>query len=222
MRAVAALLALVALECAAAPFAVRIGKEQVVLDAPPGFSDTLNMGSPRLQDLAASLTSASNRVVLFGLSDPDYRRFTLGDPADFKRYLVAATARDAEEASLGIEQFARLSTDWRGSFGEIVKPPELLKFLDGQPIGRVHLLHELRKEPTATSVILAMRLPPLPGKRFFDPATPQYQIFTETLLLVRGKVLRLTIFALYENSGDGEWLRTTTERWIDDLRRLNR
>jgi hypothetical protein len=161
-------------------------------------------------------------VLLFGLPDADYRRFTLGDPADFKRYLVAATARNAEEESLGMEQFGRLSTEWRGGFGEPARSPDLLKFLDGQPIGQVHMLRELRKEPTSTAVLLAMRLPPLPGKRFFDAPTPQYQIFTESLLLVRGKVLRLTVFALYENAGDGEWLRSTTERWIDDLRRLNR
>ena len=52
MRILAALLAVFALDCAAAPFAVRLGIEKLALDTPPGFSDTSNLASPRLQDLA--------------------------------------------------------------------------------------------------------------------------------------------------------------------------
>jgi hypothetical protein len=57
------LLAAVSLHCAAAPFAVRLGGERMVLDAPPGFADTLDLASPRLRELAESLTSASNRFL---------------------------------------------------------------------------------------------------------------------------------------------------------------
>src|ERR1700741_1638638 len=77
----------------AAPFAVQVGEARIGLDAPPGFADTGFTGSPRLQELGESLTSASNRVLLFAVSDADLRRFTLGDPLELRRYMVAVTPR---------------------------------------------------------------------------------------------------------------------------------
>src|SRR6267378_4739945 len=42
----------------AAPFAIQLGDTRLGLDAPPGFTDSGFTGSPRLQELAESLTSA--------------------------------------------------------------------------------------------------------------------------------------------------------------------
>lgn len=216
-----ALLAALSYECAAAPFAVRLGLEKIVLDTPPGFSDTLDLASPRLQDLAATLTPASNRVLLFGLTDEDFRKFTVGDQADFQRYLIAVTPKGLEHERFDAKTFARLVGDSLGALGEPIKAPDLVPFLETQPIGRVLLLAEIKKEPTLVSVIRAVRLPPLPGKRFFDSSTPQYQVLSDTLLLVRGKALRLSIYTMYNGPGDTEWLRTTTQRWMEELQRLN-
>src|SRR5205807_9947955 len=80
----------------AAPFAVQLGDARLGLDAPPGFADTGFTGSPRLQELAESLTSASNRILLFAISDADLRRFTLGDTPEFRRYMIAVTPKGLE------------------------------------------------------------------------------------------------------------------------------
>ena len=217
----ALLIAVASLPCAAVPFSVRLGVEKLVLDTPPGFSDTTEFASPRLQDLAATLTSASNRVLIFGLTDADFRKFTLGDVAEFRRYLIAVTPRGLEQERVGAEQFARLSGDAMGVLGEPVKAPDLAKFLEKQPIGMVHLVSEIKKEPTLVSVVRAVRLPPLPAKKFYDSATQQYQLLSDTLMLVRGKALRLSVYTLYDSPEDSEWLRATTQRWIEDLQRLN-
>jgi hypothetical protein len=217
----AALLAVISLPCSAVPFSVRLGLEKVVLDTPPGFSDTTDLASPRLQDLAATLTSASNRVLIFGLTDADFRKFTLGDVAEFRRYLIAVTPKGLEQERVGTEQFARLVGDAMGVLGEPIKAPDLAKFLEKQPIGLVHLVAEIKKEPTLVSVVRAVRLPPIPGKKFYDSATPQYQLLSDTLVLVRGKALRLSVYTLYDSPEDAEWLRATTQRWMEELQRLN-
>src|SRR5688572_33501429 len=93
----------VSLQCAAAPFALQLGDARVALDAPPGFADTTFTGSPRLQDAAESLTSPSNRVLLFALSDGDLRRFTQGDVPDLKRFMIASTPKRSEERRVGKE-----------------------------------------------------------------------------------------------------------------------
>ena len=70
------------------------------LDAPPGFADTGFTGSPRLLELAEGLTSASNRILLFAISDADLRRFTIGDPLELRRYMLAATPKGMERDSV--------------------------------------------------------------------------------------------------------------------------
>src|SRR3954470_18309983 len=96
VRALLALLALASLQCAAAPFGVQVGDARLGLDAPPGFADTGFTGSPRLQELAESLTSASNKILLFALSDADVRRFMQGDPLEARRYMVVVIPRAME------------------------------------------------------------------------------------------------------------------------------
>jgi hypothetical protein len=206
---------------AAAPYSVRLGLEKIVLDAPPGFSDTTELASPRLQDLAATLTSDSNRVLLFALSDSDLRRFTQGDQLEMRRYVLAATPKGAERERLSAEQFSVLVNDSARALGKPVEEKDLVKFLEGQPIGLAHLLSELKKEPTVVSVMQAVRLPPLPGATMFADKKPQYQVSTTTLMLVKDRALQLAIFTMYEGPADADWLRTTTQRWIEEIRRLN-
>ena len=70
-------------------------------------------------------------------------------------------------------------------------------------------------------MLQATRLPPLPGATFWESNKPQYLFFTTTLFLIRGKALQLAVFSLFEDPADVEWLKTITQRWQDELRRLN-
>jgi hypothetical protein len=221
MRILAALLAAVSLNCAAAPFTVRLGVEKIVLDAPPGFTDTTELASPRLQDLAETLTAASNRILVFALSDADVRRFTQGEMLDAKRYMIAVTPKGLERERVSPAQLAAYISDSVQNLGKPVQAPDLVKYLETQPIGKASLITELRREPTAVSVLQATRLPPLPGKKFWESDTPQYLAFTTTIFLVHGKAIQLAVYSLYEGPADVEWLKATTQRWVDELLRLN-
>ena len=222
MRIFAALLAAVSLNCAAAPFTVRLGLEKIALDALPGFTDTTDFASPRLQDLAATLTSASNRILLFALTDADLRRFTNGDPLDLKRrYMMAVTPKGLERERVGGELFKALVADSLRDLGTPEQVTDLPKFLESRPIGLANLLAELKKERTAVSLLQATRLPPLPGERMFDKSTPQYLLFTTTFVLLRGKALLLSVYTLFYEPADMDWLKIATQRWVDDLQRLN-
>ncbi len=220
----AVVLAALPLAGAAAPYSVRLGLEKIVLDALPGFTDTTDLGSPRLQDLASALTSSSNRVLLFALTDTDLRRFTYGEPLDpKKRYMIVSTPKGLERERVSAELFTAFAGD---SLRDVGKPmqvadAELVKFLESQPIGLANLLDELRREPTAVSVMQATRLQPLPGATMLDRNTPQYLLFTTTFVLVRGKALLLSVYTLFYGQADMDWLKLATRRWVDDLQRLN-
>jgi hypothetical protein len=222
VRLAACLFAALSLNAAAAPFAVPVGDARIALDAPPGFSDTTSMGSPRLRELAETLTSASNRILLFALTDGDLRRFTAGDPPDLKRYALVASPLELERDRMRPEAFSAFVSD---SLRELGTPPpaaaDYRKQLDAQQ-GKVALLAELRREPQVVTLLQGTRLPTPPRPSIFvDEKPPQYVLSTVTLVLVRGKALNLSVYGPYDSPADLEWIRAITARWVDELQRLN-
>jgi hypothetical protein len=214
MRLGVLLVLLLSLNAYAAPFAVRIGGTPVALDAPPGFADTTFTGSPRLQELAETLTSASNRVLLFAVTDADLRRFTVGDQLEAKRYMVVVTPRAMERGMVSSAEFgAFVEQSLRG----LGRPPAagtgFQQFLDETP-GAPRLLAELQRSPHAVSVLQGARLPA-------RDTAPQYMLSTTSLLLLRGKALSLIVHSVYESTADLDAIRRITVNWIDDLQRLN-
>ena len=200
----------------AAPFAVQVGEARLALDAPAGFSDTQFTGSPRLAELAETLTPASNRILLFALEDADLRRFMAGDSIELRRTVLAATARGMERERLSSAGFKAFVAE---SLRELGSPPaagELTRYLDSQPPGRANLIAELRADADVVSVLQGTRLA---ASRSSEP--PRYLVSTNTLMLLRGKALNLGVFSRYEGSADLEWIRAATARWIDELQRLN-
>jgi hypothetical protein len=201
----------------AAPFAVQLGETRLALDAPPGFSDVQATGSPRLLELAEALTSASNRILLFGLEDGDVRRFTVGDSPELRRYVIVVTPRELQSARVNASAFRGLVTDALRDLGSLPAPDvELRPYLDTQK-GRASLLGELRREQDVVSVVQGARLPSPPRSR--EP--PRYLLSSTTLMLIRGKALNLAIYTSHNGPEDVEWLRTVTLRWIEELQRLN-
>jgi hypothetical protein len=208
---------LAASQAVAAPFAVQLGDTRVGLDAPPGFSDTTFTGSPRLQELAEVLTSASNRILLFAISDGDLRRFTAGDTPDYRRYMIAVTPKGLERDRVSASAFQAFVADSLRELGTGPADANYAKFLDAQPVGKVSLLAELRKDPEVVSVLQGARLP---GQgRYNEP--PRYLLSSTTLLLLRGKALNLSVYSAYDAPADLDWIRATTTRWVEELQRLN-
>ena len=216
VRILAALLAGFSIQCSAAPFAVQLGDARIVLDAPPGFSDTLQTGSPRLQELSESLTSASNRILLFAISDADLRRFGVGDSLELRRYMIVVTGRGMERERLSDSAFREFAVESVRSLGPAPAVTDYVEHLDSRPSGATSLLVELRKDADAVSVLQGMRAK---GSGLF--ARSQYFLSTTSLVLVRGKALSLSVHTRYDDPADLEWIRASTTRWIDELKRMN-
>ena len=201
----------------AAPFAVQVGEARIGLDAPPGFADTGFTGSPRLQELAESLTSPSNRILLFAISDGDLRKFTLGDPPQFRRYMILVTPRELERERVDAERFAQLVAAALNEMGERIAPgAAFTEHVDRQPAGRPALLADLRRDADVVSVLMGARAAPASRSQ-----KPPYVLSSSTFMRVRGKALHLAVFSLYDGPADADWIRAITARWIDDLLRLN-
>ncbi|HET7363023.1 MAG TPA: hypothetical protein VFJ70_05540 [Burkholderiales bacterium] len=211
-------LLLAASSAVAAPFAVQVGDARLALDAPPGFADVQSTGSPRLFELAESLTSPSNRILLFALEDADVRRFSLGDSLELRRYVIVVTPKNLESARTTLAAFHALVADSLRELGSPEPPStDIRQYLDSQARGRPGLIAELRKDQDVTAVLQGARLPDMPRSH-----EARYLLSTMTLMLVRGKPLNLALYTSYAGDADLEWIRGTTLRWIDELQRLNR
>lgn len=221
VRALAALLATFSLQCAAAPFALQVGDVRVGFDLPPGFTDSLPTGSPRLQDLAESFTPAPNRILVFALTDADMRRFNGGDVPELRQYLLVVTPRSLEFERMSPAAFDNYVRDGLRALGTLPGNGDYLKILEERPPGESILLAELRREADAVAVLRGTRLKGVEGGLFTSAKPSQYVLSTSSVVLLRGKPIHLTVASGYESKADLEWIRVTTLRWIDELRRLN-
>lgn len=223
LRAVLAALLLATTPALAAPFAVQLGDTRIALDTPPGFSDAANTGSPRVLELAESLTSASNRILLFGITDADLRRFSVGDTPELRRYLIAVTPRSLERYYVSQKDFERYVAEVTRDLAPPPADVDAQKLLDAAPSGQPVVLAELHREPALLSFMQGARFDAAEKRFFWEETVPTaYLLSTTTLLLLRDRALSLSIYTGYGNQEDAAWLKQTTKRWIEELKRINR
>ncbi|HEU4440927.1 MAG TPA: hypothetical protein VFR83_02790 [Burkholderiales bacterium] len=195
---------------------MQVGEARIGLDAPAGFADTTFTASPRLQELSEALTPASNRILLFALSDGDLRRFMVGDPLELRRYMIVVTPRSMERERVSEGIFKQFIGESLAGLGAPPAEKDLLKYLDSRPSGATTLLQELRRDTDVVSVLQGARTK---GAGFFERS--KYLLSSTTLLLLRGKAVSLSVYTQYDDPADLDWIRLTTARWIDELKRLN-
>lgn len=205
----------------AAPFGLQVGDTRLAFDVPAGFTDSMPTGSPRLSELAESFTAASNRILVFALTDADMRRFNAGDAPDLRQYLLVVTPRSLEYQRTSVSDFDAYVREGLRSLGNPPPEGDFAKYLETRPPGEATYLADLRREPEVVAVLRGVRLPQAETGFFSFSKPSQYVLSSTTLLLLRGKSLQLTVVTGYEGKADVEWIRVTTLRWIDGLRRLN-
>jgi hypothetical protein len=160
---------------------------------------------------------------MFAISDGDLRKFTLGDPPDFRRYMMAVTPKSMERERMSPAAFQQLAAEGLRGFEAPPAEASILKLLEKQPVSVPLAIAELRKEPAMVSLMQGTRLPPvMVPRKFRAPEEKQnYMLSTTTLMHMRGKMINLAVFTLFDSADDVAWLRTITLRWAADLERLN-
>ena len=211
--------------CAAAgatPFSVLLGPDRVLLDTPPGFSETAAFGSPRLTEIAENLAEASSRVLAFALSDADARRFSVGDPLELRNYLLVVTPRAKERERMSSAQYATLMLEAGRNLGTPPPaPPDFMKYLQGRSPGQTHLLADLRRDPQVLSLLYGTMVPQ-PQSFWSSDKPPLFKLSTLTLVLIGGRAIYLYAFSAYDAPSDVSSIQSITDRWVEELQRLNK
>lgn len=207
----------------AAPYGVLLGPDRLLFDTPAGFSDTAAFGSPRLTEIAENLADPSSRVLVFALSDSDARRFSAGDALELRRYLLAVTPRVKEKERMSEGQFASLMEETARNLGTPPDPSlNWMQYLQGRPAGQAHLLVELNRDPQALSVLMGTMVPQPPPSMWRADKPPVFKLSTTTVTTLRGRALYLYAFSTFESPDDASWIKSITQRWVEELQRINR
>jgi hypothetical protein len=127
---------------------------------------------------------------------------------------VTPRSMERERVSEGI--FKQFIGESLAGLGTPPAEKDLVKYLDSRPSGATTLLQELRRDADVVSVLQGARTK---GVGFFERS--KYLLSSTTLLLLRGKALSLSVYTQYDDAADLDWIRVTTARWIDELKRLN-
>lgn len=206
----------------AAPFGVLLGNERLMLDTPPGFSDTAAYGSPRLAEIAEAHADASSRVLSFAMSDADLRRFSVGDTLELRNYLLAVTPRVSERGRLTAAQYAALVEESSRNYGTPPPPStDFRKYLEGKPLGTPHLLADLRRDSQVISLLYGTLVPqPVPWWAADKPHL--MNISSLTMVNIAGRAVYLYAFSGYNGPADVNWIRTISANWAEQLQRLNK
>ena len=145
-----------------------------------------------------------------------------GDRPEFKRYVVAGTAREFERQRATAEDFAQFVADALRGLGEA--PPagsDLRKLLGAAPEGKPMLLEFLRRDASVASYIQGTRLAS-PKRSWSDwDVQPVLVLVSTSLAMVRGRPVNLSITISLEDPADLEWLQLNTRRWLEQIQRLN-
>lgn len=204
----------------AAPVGIMFGPDRLMLDTPAGFSDSAGFHSPRLTEIAETLGGASNRVLVFALSDDDVRRFSAGDPLELRRYLLAVTPRAKERERMSPAQFSEVMQDLTRTVGVPPSPPDYRNYLVKRAPGIPHLLVDLRRDPQILSVLHGtMVSPPETGWKE-RPAV--FKLSSTTLAQIAGRALYISAFSAYDSPADVLWIQAITDQWVQELQRLNK
>jgi hypothetical protein len=135
--------------------------------------------------------------------------------------MVIVTPARLERERVDSALFASVVGDSMRELGPAAATGDYVKHLDAQPPGRPSLLVELRRESELVSLLQGARHP-VRTTTFWEREKWQYIVSTHTMLLLRGKMLQLVIYGSFESPQDLDWIRFTTQRWVEELRRLNR
>ena len=208
----------------AAPFALQVGDLRLGLDAAGRLRRLpLLTGSPRLIELAESLTAASNRILVFALTDADMRRFNGGDAPELRQRLLVVTPRALEHQRTSGRRVRRQRARDAALARQTSRPkatsPEVPRDAPARQRRRASASCAGSRRSWLSCAAFACR-----------PSRRPVQLL-QAVAVRRSRAPPCSCCAANRCSSpsspatrakaDLEWIRATTLRWIDELRRLN-
>ncbi len=208
---------------------VKVGGQSLNMPLPAGFADTA-AAAPQLKQLGEKqFTSEASRLLVYGVEQAGLERMKKNQGEPIQRYLQVQVPKQLEGASATPADFAelkklvlqqnpsltksenQLATLPKGKLGELTDE----KAKQAQP-GTPLTLGVLRDDERSLTTLTLSRFETKAGK------TGTVYVLTATShVLVKDKLLHFYLYADYLKPADAEWLRETSNAWLQAVLQAN-
>lgn len=204
----------------------------ITIPSPIGFVE-LSDTSSDLFNLFKSVVPASEHIIALFITEEDIGKITRGDNAELSRYMTASINDDLKELILSKQQFCEIrstiskkydaiSQKQRQILDEVISKSSkaLSKYLENDVILKIDGNVYLGINQETASLISISKLMKI---NFSNDGNEGDYIGAETtvLILVKGKVLNITVWHTYASENDINWTRSTAKTWAEQILAAN-
>ncbi|HOQ04283.1 MAG TPA: hypothetical protein PKY88_03595 [Anaerohalosphaeraceae bacterium] len=204
---------------------ITIGEETLQVSAPDGFTELKSISEEQFAMFEGMLPK-SNRLLAVFISQQDAGRLLRGEPAQFREYMTVHSVKELENLTLPKYQFAELRSVLRKEYDTLLQNQEesidkmtneagkaLSQRFGAEVNFNVNGVIPLGIDKETASYITMSQIAKY--KLSVDGDQTEHTVAgTITVLLIKGKVLYLSVFKTYEEDNDLEWTRSRSKNWL--------
>lgn len=188
---------------------VQVGEASVTVPALEGYAQ---LKVEELVNVARQLGQANRLLALQIPRDP-------ADPGRAKdRRLMLQIARQNEGKEVSISDFGGVKADLRKSHAAMAQPGKGDKGMPALQVGRPAGLQLFAGTDRSLAVLVGIRKPAGADGKKAEVA----QVVSFANVLLRGKVMSLSVYSNLDSPADIQWVEKQTRAWIKDALAANR
>ena len=213
----------------------NVGPTRLSLPIPDGYEEATQV-APALRQFGERLAPPVNRVLAYFVSTDDVRALRASaSGAEFKRYFLVETLRQAEQSDISPAEFSQAQTIIRDQYkhmlpdaAKAMKPQidslanELRESsggkISGLKVGELRGLDIFIDDPQAISLLAVTKV----TVQTQDTSTEVPMALALNTVLVGGKLVYLYVYTRYAGDRDLDWARAQSKVWLDQAAALNR
>lgn len=218
---------------AASPSTATVGGISIILPPPEGFNEPAR----KFHDLWAlmeTLTAPGNRLLAVFVSDRDLAREVSGKPAMMNRYFMVQTLRKLESTNISTNEFAKLKNMFKEQQQDLLERHRAVTQRNFDSASKE--LGRKLQDPTLSLKIgesVPLGIFSEDSSSISSAFITKYSVVTDgkaddvltaggmTIVLIKGRIVYLFAYSTYKSSGDAEWVRDATRRWLTAIATIN-
>jgi len=211
---------------------IKIDSEKITVPAYNGFVEISKI-SPDTVAMFEDMLPPTNRLHAVYTTESDSGKLLKSQPAELNRYLIVQTAKALEPVALGTRHFAELRKQIRTEYESLFdqnksKIDELAKQASRKLSNRISDKVEMKVGemlPMSVNSETAYHISLSSLTKFSTSTAEDNTEFisagTVSMVLLKGRVVYLNVFSIYNTIDDLKWTKRVAEKWTESTIRAN-
>ena len=211
---------------------IKIDSEKITVPTYDGFVEISKI-SPDTVAMFEDMLPPTNRLHAVYATESDSGKLLKSQPPELKRYLIVQTAKALESVALGTRHFAELRKQIRTEYESLFdqnksKIDELAKQASRKLSNRISDKVEMKVGemlPMSVNSETAYHISLSSLTKFSTSTAEDNTEFisagTMSMVLLKGRVVYLNVFSIYNTIDDLKWTQRVAEKWTESTIRAN-